>query len=178
MQRMQNEWRENDRKRKERAEEENDANVIEDDDMDGVTGMFGKSRHAAQAANAKAKKMKKKKKHGNADAQPPEPDLDEADPWAAVARKRAELVTNPTSTGRSRGQGLVGLHDVVLAPPKLANMTRLKTKPRIQGSGAESSRIIPPPVGGLRRQAELSAARREVIEGYRRMMQERREGGE
>ena len=174
MQRMQHEWRENDRKRKERAEEENDANVIEDDDMGGVTGVFGKSRRTAQAANARTKAKKKKKRNGN--AQPPEPDLDEADPWAALARKRAELVTNPLSTGRDRG--LVGLHDVVLAPPKLPSMSRLKTKAGVQGSGTENSHITPPPVGGLRRQAELSAARREVIEGYRRMMQERRGAGE
>lgn len=180
MQRMQQEWREADRKRKERAEEESDANVMEDDDMGGLAGIFGKSRRTAQAGN-NAKTKKKKKKHGNKsnDAEPQQTDLDEGDPWAAVGRKRAELSTNPTSTdkGRGRGQGLVGLHDVVLAPPKLPNMSsRAKLKAGVQGSGTEteSSHRVQPSVGGLRRQAELSAARREVIEGYRRMMQERR----
>lgn len=173
MQRMQNEWRENDRKRRERAEEEDDANVMEDDDM-GATGMFGKSRRAAQTGNAKAKKNKKK--HGNSESA--QSDLDEADPWAAVARKRAEHVAHPPSTGKVRGRSLVGLHDVVLAPPKLLNMSRAKIKAGVRGPGAESGHVVKPSVPGLRRQAELSAARREVIEGYRQMMRERRGGEE
>lgn len=171
MQRMQQEWRENDRKRRERAEEEDDINVIEDDEM-GVSGAIDTSRRAGHMGNAKAKK--KKKNRGN--HQPAQSDLEEADPWAAVARKRAELTTHPTSTGR--GRGLVGLHDVVLAPPKLSGMPRAKIRAGVGRPGTESGHGAQPFVPGLRRQAELSAARREVVEGYRRMMRERRGEGE
>lgn len=173
MQRMQHEWRENDRKRKELAEEEDDARVIEDDEM-GVSGAINPSRRAGHTGNAKAET--KKKKRGN--HQLAQTDLDDDDPWASLARKRAEHAENPTSTGR--GRGLVGLHDVVLAPPKLPKMLRAKMKAAVRGpgTGTESSHVVQPSVPGLRRQAELSAARREVIEGYRRMMRERRAGGE
>lgn len=170
MQRMQQEWRENDRKRKERAEEEADENVIQDEEV-GVSGAIETSRRAGQSGNTNARK--KKKKRANHSSAPS--DLDEADPWAAVARKRAEHAAKiPTSTGR--GRGLVGLHDVVLAPPKLPNMSRAKIK---AGAGEnERANVVRPSVPGLRRQAELSAARREVVEGYRRMMRERRGEGE
>ena len=171
MQRMQHEWRENDRKRRERAEEEDDAHVIEDDEM-GVSEAINTSRRAGHIGNARAEK--KKKRRGN--HQLAQTDLDDADPWASIARKRAEHAENPTSTGR--GRGLIGLHDVVLAPPKLPNMSRAKIKAGVRGPGTETGHVVQPSVPGLRRQAELSAARREVIEGYRRMMRERREGGE
>ena len=174
MQRMQQEWRENDRKRRERAEEEDDTNALEDDEM-GVSAAINTSRLAGNTGNAKAKK--KKKNRGN--HQPAQSDLDdEADPWAAIARKRAtEHTTNPTSPGI--GRGLVGLHDVVLAPPKLPSLPRAKIRARVAGGpGTESGHVVQPFHPGLRRQAELSAARREVVEGYRRMMRERRGGGE
>lgn len=186
MQRMQQEWRENDRKRRERAEEEDDMKVIEDDER-GLGGAFDTARRAGPTGHAKAKKKKK-----NRGTQQPArgSDFDDADPWAAIARKRAEHTTNTTSTGR--GRGLIGLHDVVLAPPKLPSMLRAKIRagdgagggagaggPGSEPeSGRKSGPVVRPFAPGLRRQAELSAARREVVEGYRRMMRERRGEGE
>lgn len=172
MQRMQQEWREGDRRRREHAEEEDDVNAVEDDEK-GVSGDIDTSGRIGHNGNAKGKKKKSKRgKH-----QPARSDLDEADPWAAVARKRAEPTTNSTST--TRGRSLVGLHDVVLAPPKFSCVPRVKIRTGAGGPGTKGGPGVQPFVPGLRRQAELSAARNEVVEGYRRMMRERRgEGNE
>jgi hypothetical protein len=169
MQRMQQEWRETDRKRKERAEEEADMKEIKDDDI-GVG--FGMGMNGA-SDNIKAKGKKKKRSKGDKN-EPAQSDLDDDDdPWAVVARKRAaEQARNQASTSGARG--LVGLHDVVLAPPKLSSVPRVKIRGGIGGVGSEPSRGVQPTVIGLKRQAELGDARRSVIEGYRQMMRERR----
>ncbi|KAI4238165.1 MAG: hypothetical protein LQ349_001275 [Xanthoria aureola] len=85
------------------------------------------------------------------------------DPWAVVAanRKREQ---EAKEKGEGKG-GLVGLHDVVLAPPKF---TKAPTKK------VDVADVVRK--GGLKRQVELSEARASVIEGYRRMMRERRDG--
>ncbi|KAI4112067.1 MAG: hypothetical protein LQ339_000074 [Xanthoria mediterranea] len=86
------------------------------------------------------------------------------DPWAVVAanRKREQ---EAKEKGEGKG-GLVGLHDVVLAPPKF---TKAPTK-KVHVADVVRK-------GGLKRQVELSEARISVMEGYRRMMRERREEG-
>ena len=73
----------------------------------------------------------------------------EADIWAAVGTKRAE--------GRPpERKGLTGLHDVVQAPPRLGKPASMQM------------------MGGLKRQSELSEGRRQVIEGYRALMKQKR----
>lgn len=94
-------------------------------------------------------KSRKKRKHNKGDKE------DEDDPWAAVAAKRSN-----TDVGSG---GLVGLHDVVLAPPKLAQAPREKFRVK-DGKGE---------VIGVRRAAELNEARRNVVEGYRTLMREK-----
>ena len=78
----------------------------------------------------------------------------EEDPWAAVAAKRLEAT--------DQGGGLVGLHDVVLAPPKLARATNKTFKIPNKQSAV-----------GLKRMAELHDARSKVVEGYRTMMKQK-----
>ncbi|KAL8670128.1 MAG: hypothetical protein Q9168_005310, partial [Polycauliona sp. 1 TL-2023] len=77
-----------------------------------------------------------------------------ADPWAVVAANRRRE-QEEKEKGESRG-GLVGLHDVVLAPPKF---TKVPTKKLDVADVLKK--------GGLKRQVELSEARTSVIEGYR-----------
>ncbi len=100
----------------------------------------------------KKKKMKKgKRKDDGAE------DREEGDIWAGIKAKRIEVID---------GQGgLVGLHNVVQAPPKLPK-GKLKEN---SGFGKKSA-------GGLKRAGELSEARKGVVEGYRALMRERREG--
>lgn len=148
MQRMQKEWREEEKRRKEKMEEE----VLEKDvDEEGVDVMLAKS-------GTKKKKTKKGKRVKTGDSQSGEEE--EGDIWAGIKAKRVEV---------SNGQGgLVGLHDVVLAPPKLAK-GKLREK-----SGSGFGKISGG--GGLKRIGELSEARQGVVEGYRALMKERREG--
>ncbi|KAI4120700.1 MAG: hypothetical protein LQ338_006824 [Usnochroma carphineum] len=137
MQRMQREWREVDRRLRERGEEEEEV------EEDG--GGAGKS----------AKKGKKRKGKGKGGVE------DDEDPWAVVAKNRKREQEEKEKEKEGRGGGLVGLHDVVLAPPKFERKVKV-------GDVVKK--------GGLKRQVEVSEARREVVEGYRRMMRERREG--
>lgn len=178
MQKMQRQWREDDRRRRERAEEEADVDMGEDGERD-VSGKINTLRLVGDNSQANGKKKKKKnpKKNNRRKHQLAQSDLDDDDdddPWAAVARKRAEHMANSTSTSTPKDRGLVGLHDVVLAPPQFSRVPRVK----IGAAGPERRDGIPPSVPGLRRQGELSAARRDVVEGYRRMMRERRGEGE
>lgn len=137
MQKMQKEWREEDRKRRERLEEERDEDVDE----------------LVKTTTQGTKKGGKKKRKGNDHGAEID---DDDDPWAHIAAKRLE--ENDAKTTPGFGSGLVGLHDVVLAPPRFSR--------------------VPKGAGGLKRQQELSEARMTVVEGYRQMMRGKRgEGG-
>ncbi|KAL8946208.1 MAG: hypothetical protein Q9222_007365 [Ikaeria aurantiellina] len=142
MQRMQKEWREADQRRKEKVEEEREEREDEDDEED--SGLREGERKGKGG-------KKKKRKRGDGDAG------EEDDPWAVVAANR--------NREGDRKAGLVGLHDVVQAPPKL----RAPEKKKLDVMDVVRK-------GGLKRQGELSEARRSVVEGYRKMMRERREG--
>lgn len=166
MQRMQAEWREAAAKRKEKLAEEDEeaeAEAEEDEgwrgDGDGKIGGIGGKVKAGRKIKVKGKSKRKK---GLATTQDNE-DVDDHDPWAVIAAKR--LNNHSTSAPGSRSSGLVGLHDVVLAPPKLSKMPPEKTVT----SALKKGSII-----GLKRQEELGAARTSVVETYRRMMNERR----
>lgn len=142
MQRMQKEWREEEKRRKEKKEDEG---LEKDVDEEGVDALL---------SNSRTKKKSKKGKRMKGDN--PESGQEEGDIWAGIKAKRVE-VTN--------GQGgLVGLHDVVQAPPKLAK-GKIKDRSGLAKGG-----------GGLKRIGELNEARQGVVEGYRALMRERREG--
>ena len=142
MQRMQKEWREEERRRKEKMDgEELEKDVDEEDTL--LTGV-------------KSKKGKKGKRKGGG----AEEGEEEGDIWAGIKAKRIEVLD---------GQGgLVGLHDVVQAPPKL-----LKIKEKNSSDFGKIGKG-----GGLKRIGELSEARKGVMQGYRALMRERREGME
>ena len=102
----------------------------------------------------KSKKGKKGKRKGGG-AQERE---EEGDIWAGIKAKQLNI---------TNGQGgLVGLHDVVQAPPKLPKIKE-KNSSDLGNIGKD---------GGLKRAGELNEARRGVVEGYRALMRERREG--
>ena len=141
MQRMQQQWREEDARRKMKREEaREDAEDIESGNE--------------LPATSKSKKGKKTGRKGNDGGT----DELEGDIWASIAAKRREM--------EAAGGGLVGVHDVVLAPPKLAKAPREKFK-MSGGKGAP----------GLRRQADICEARREVVEGYRALMRAKNADG-
>ncbi|KAI4225035.1 MAG: hypothetical protein L6R36_004205 [Xanthoria steineri] len=165
MQRMQKEWREGDRRRKERMAEVEEEGEGRDDDGGGggVGGGSGKGRKKKKKGKG-GKKRGGSGKEGVDDDDDGDDDDDDEDPWAIVAanRKREQ---EEKEKGEGKG-GLVGLHDVVLAPPKFTKVPIKKV---------DVADVVRK--GGLKRQVELSEARISVIEGYRRMMRERREEG-
>ena len=141
MQKMQRQWREEDARRKRKRDEaREDAEDVDSGDE--------------LPATSKAKKGKKAGRKGNDGGA----DESEGDIWASIAAKRREM--------EAAGGGLVGVHDVVLGPPKLIKAPREKFK---MSSGKEGL--------GLKRQAEISEARREVVEGYRALMRAKNADG-
>lgn len=155
MQKMYAEWREADAKRKERLAEEEDEFEMEEDEV-------GKER-STLPASTKTKKVKGKRRKGlmmNDGNEAPNDD----DPWSHIAAKRKENTIVSSSPG-----GLAGLHDVVLAPPKLSKLPKEKMRDKTGQNAPKKAAII-----GRKRQEELGEVRRQVVEGYRRMMSERR----
>ncbi|KAI4144529.1 MAG: hypothetical protein L6R39_004140 [Caloplaca ligustica] len=148
MQRMQREWREQEARRKAKVEEMMEkAEEDEGAPIGGSGGVSGAGRR---------KKRKGKGKGGGEDGG--HNDEDE-DPWAAVAANRKKEMEEK----ENRRGGLVGLHDVVQAPPKFVKVPEAKVR---VGDVVRN--------GGLKKQVELSEARKDVVEGYRRMMREKR----
>ena len=143
MQKMQKEWREEDRRRKEKFEEERDEDAMDD-----------------LMISSTKRKSKSGKRKGKRSGHPDEMDEDD-DPWAHIAVKRRE--ENESETLAVSGAGLVGLHDVVLAPPRLSRVRKGEENP--SRNKAE---------GGLKRQQEMLEARMTVVDGYRQMMREKR----
>ncbi len=157
MQRMQKEWREADVRRKAKLQEAEEEAEDEEEENGGGRVFVG-----AKGSGKGKKKGKRRMNKGGGEASDENSDDDE-DPWAVVAANRRRE-QEEKEKGEGKG-GLVGLHDVVLAPPKF---TKVPTK---KVDVADLVRK-----GGLKKQVELSEARASVIEGYRRMMKERREG--
>lgn len=155
MQKMYAEWRKIDAKRKERLAEEDDELEMENDEVGNERSML--------PARTKTKKVKGKRRKGLMMIDGNEAPSDD-DPWLHIAAKRKENTIASASPG-----GLVGLHDVVLAPPKLSKLPKEKMRDKTGQHTAKKAATI-----GLKRQEELGEVRRQVVEGYRRMMSERR----
>ena len=149
MQKMQKEWREEDRRLRERKmpEGEDREGAVDEGDVEGM----GVDDEEGDTKKPRRKKgPRRKTKVG-----------DEDDPWKELeSKKRQDLATKE----REGSGGLVGLHDVVQAPPKLRKAS--KQDPLSKVSAGK---------GGLKHQAELNQARKGVIEGYRDMMRQKRE---
>ncbi|KAL8767014.1 MAG: hypothetical protein Q9209_006368 [Squamulea sp. 1 TL-2023] len=154
MQRMQKEWREEEARRRAKLQEAEEEAEEEEEEAEGggrvTLGATGKG---------KGRKGKRRKKKGGSGGEGSD---DDDDPWAVVAanRKRQQ---EEKEKGEGKG-GLVGLHDVVQAPPKFTKVPMKKV---------DVADVVRK--GGLKRQMELSEARMSVVEGYRQMMRERRE---
>jgi hypothetical protein len=142
--RMQNEWRETERRRKEKLEEEMDELEDEREEQDLLWNGVG----------SKASKKKKKQKKSRVGGHGGDDDDDE-DPWKALEKSRAEAKQR-------------NLQDVVQAPPQLK---KVKSKFKEVGGGVGVDvRNVPGSVGSLRKREEMGEARRRVIEGYRKRM--------
>ena len=145
MQRMQKQWREAEARRKDKLEE--DLEEAEDDDK-AITSMV------TFPLTKKTKRGKKRKEGAD----------DDNDLWAEIGKARN---ADSTSTG------LVGLHDVVQAPPQFKRVP--KEKFRVMNGAKIDVLHVPSAAGSLRRREELGQARQSVVEGYREMMKARRE---
>jgi hypothetical protein len=150
MHRMYDEWREQDRKIKEKREEALELAEEEAMDEDGQVrwkvDIDAQNPSGGGKKNGKKGKGKKKKVLG-------ELDDGEDDPWAKIK----EL----------RGEKKAGLNDVVQAPPSFDRVPKEKFK--VRGARVEVE-DVPKASGSLRRREELSSVRRSVVEGYRAMM--------
>lgn len=143
MQKMQKEWRDEERRRREKLEEEGDEATVNEDAVDDIL----------KGANTRKQKGGRRKRSGENGVEA----LDDEDPWAHIQAKPIQDHNDrPTN-------GLIGLHDVVLAPPQFSKLPKGKENVNI-GLGS----------GGLKRQAELSEARKSVVDGYRQMVKEKR----
>lgn len=142
MHRMYDEWREQDKKLKDKRDDEMDLAEMEAMDEDGQV----KWKVDIETGSRKKKGKGKKKVRG-------EVDDGDNDPWAQVKKNRAEAK--------------VGLHDVVQAPPTFTRIP--KQKFRELGARVEVDNV-PKASGSLRRREELGEERLSVVEGYRAMM--------
>lgn len=146
MHNMYAEWREIDRKVKERREEERE--LAEEREMENeALGVSWKLELEAQG------RKKKKGRRARYIGEAGEP---EGDPWAEIAKKR--------------GEAKVGINDVAQAPPDL----KLPRKKLLVRGAAVAVDDIPKAAGSLRQREELQGIRKEVVESYRKMMSERR----
>ena len=80
---------------------------------------------------------------------------EDEDPWKALAKSRTETKQR-------------NLRDVVQAPPQLNKKVQSRFKEVGGGGVGVDVENVPGSAGSLRRREELSEARREVIEGYRK----------
>ena len=161
MQRMQEQWREEDRRLRERAEAAAEEEWEGDEDDGGVTG---KKKGKSKKAKSKTKKSRKAKSGKDGDEDDDDNDDDSDDPWAKInAAARAEQ--------RSRS-----LHDVVQAPPDFTVRPTERFKKRARESHVVVANV-PKSAGSLRKREDLGAAREDVLEAYRAMMQDKRRGG-
>ena len=151
MQRMQKDWREVEAKKKEKLEEAREE--AEEEDEETGNGQ----RLSLAAGGKKSKKGKRRKIIGKEGG-------DEDDPWAVLKAAR-----------NNKSSGLVGLHDVVQAPPQFSKVP--KEKFRVKNGARVDVADVPSAAGSLRRREELGQARRSVVEGYRKMMQGKRKEG-
>ena len=173
MQRIQAEWREAAAKRKEKLAEKEAEKERNGGSGDGVRRIGGINGNARVGKKIKGKGKSKRRKglaatYGN-------DDVGDDDPWALIVAKRLE--NSSTTASGPRSGGLVGLHDVVLAPPKFSKVPKEKNitgNTDIRRTWHVKSPLEKDSTIGLKRQEELGEARRSVVDSYRRMMNERR----
>ncbi|KAI9801616.1 MAG: hypothetical protein M1825_003295 [Sarcosagium campestre] len=144
MQKMQAEWREEDRRLKEKRQAAIEEKALDESD-DAL-------RDYPSAMTKKKKTRKRKSGRGQTTED------GEEDPWAQLAV--------------SRNNGPRRLHDVVQAPPTLSTVPRNRFK--VTKGAQVNVDQVPRSAGSLRRREELLAERESVVEGYRKMLAHRR----
>jgi len=144
-------WRKDEEKIKEKEEEERDLQDLED--AEHGTGADGAAAYDDDLGDDGKRKKKQKGKKGGGTKD----DQDDADPWAKLKLLREKPK---------------GLFDVAQAPPTFKTVPKETFKVK-DGAYAETGNV-PKAVGSLRRREELGSARKETIERYRRMMEEKR----
>lgn len=146
MHRMYDEWRAEEAKIQEKRQE---ALELADEMEQDEDGQVKWKVDLASQDGKKKKKGRKRKVLGEIE------DGDE-DPWAKIKR--------------DRGEGKVGLNDIVQAPPTFSKVPKEKFK--VRGARVEVD-DVPKASGSLRRREELGETRKSIIEGYRQMMKEK-----
>ncbi|KAI1002105.1 hypothetical protein K3495_g6096 [Podosphaera aphanis] len=143
MQKMYDEWRIEDARRKEKRLEI--AELAEEEEMD-ENGQVQWKLDMPMLAPKRGKKNKKGKRKRLIG----EVDDGEDDPWAKIKKDRNEI--RP------------GLHDVVQAPLTITKLPKEKLK--VRGAAVKVGNI-PKASGSLRRREELNEIRKSIVEGYR-----------
>jgi hypothetical protein len=153
MHKMYEEWREQDRKIKEKRQEA--LELAQDEEDDEELGVKWKVDMEETWQKGKRKgKGRKAKVIGEVD------DGDNDDPWAALAK--------------ARNEGPRRLNDVAQAPPQFSKVPKEQFKIRGARVNVEG---VPKASGSLRRREELVEVRKSVVEGYRQMMKENKAAG-
>lgn len=159
MHRMYDEWREEDRKIKEKRMEAMELAEAEELDEENGQVVWKADLEAAKLQQNGTAGKKKKKKGGNKRKKfLGEVDDGEDDPWAAIKRMR--------------GEEKIGLHDVVQAPPSFSTLPKEKFK--VKNGAMVQVDDVPKASGSLRRREELGEVRKSIVENYRQMMKENR----
>ncbi|KAM5442575.1 hypothetical protein MferCBS31731_002454 [Microsporum ferrugineum] len=166
--RLQSQWREEDKKFREKRQAEIEEAEGEDEEINDLwkewereagVGVKGKSKKASVAH----KKKKKKKGTGNGDDSDGFISSDDDDdPWAKLNQKAK--ITKPINPA-----------DVVQAPPeKLAKPREIF---KVHGMGGAKVHVadVPTAAGSLRRREELASERQSIVEQYRKLMASKRE---
>lgn len=153
MHRMYDEWREEEKKIREKRQEEAELREEDDMEMDAEGQMQWKSEINTNGKTGKNSNKKKKKKLLG------EVDDGNDDPWAIIAKNRGEVKA--------------GLNDVVQAPPTFTKVPKAKFK-ELQGARVEVS-DVPKTAGSLRRREELGEVRKNIVESYRQMMKDHKD---
>lgn len=144
LRRLQDGWRAEDVKIREREQVEREERA---DEMEDQLELLKEWETEARGAKAK-KKGNVLKKGTNAD---------DADPWAKLKKRDKERLANP--------------FDVVQAPPQLKKPREIF---KVRGGAKVDVANVPNAVGSLRRREELADERRSIVEEYRRMMAQKR----
>ncbi|KAH8599915.1 hypothetical protein B0O99DRAFT_503851 [Bisporella sp. PMI_857] len=144
MHKMYDEWREQDKRIKEKRQEALELAEEEAMDEDGQVKWKADIEPTSRNGKTKGKGKKKKKILGEVD------DGDD-DPWAQIKKNRAEAK--------------IRLNDVAQAPPTFSSVPREKFKERNKVIIGD----VPKASGSLRRREELVEVRKGVLESYRAM---------
>lgn len=148
MHKLYDEWREEDRKIKEKREE--DLEEAEEAEMENENAGVSWKLEDAASASGKKKKRKGGKLIGEVRGA-------EEDPWEAIKR--------------NRGETRISINDVAQAPPEL---TAPPKKFTVRGAAVDVDNI-PKAAGSLRQREELQGIREEFLSSYRKMMNKKRQ---